>query len=75
VNFIDHNIYNRSNNRENLFVAERNYVHFMRLYVKYIEPVAETFAYCLLRNHFHLLVRIQPKNSTGRLARQRLPTR
>jgi len=25
----------------------------------YIEPVAETFAYCLLKNHFHLLVRIK----------------
>ena len=31
----------------------------MKLYAKYIEPVAETFAYCLLSNHFHLLVRIK----------------
>ncbi len=31
----------------------------LNLYVRYIEPVAETFAYCLLRNHFHLLVRIK----------------
>ena len=31
----------------------------MNLYAKYIEPVAETYAYCLLRNHFHLLVRIK----------------
>ncbi len=54
-----YHIYNRGNNRENLFVEERNYVYFMYLYVKYIEPVAETFAYCLLRNHFHLLVRIR----------------
>ena len=30
----------------------------MQLYAKYIEPVADTFAYCLMRNHFHLLVRI-----------------
>jgi hypothetical protein len=31
----------------------------MNLYAKYIEPVADTFAYCLLRNHFHLSVRIK----------------
>ncbi|MFZ5909607.1 MAG: transposase [Chloroflexota bacterium] len=26
----------------------------MNLYYKYIDPIAETFAYCLLRNHFHV---------------------
>ena len=54
-----YHIYNRGTNRENIFVQERNYEHFMRLYAKYIDPVADTFAYCLLRNHFHLLVRIR----------------
>ena len=33
----------------------------MQLYSKYIAPVADTFAYCLLRNHFHLLVRIKTR--------------
>ena len=54
-----YHIYNRGTNRENIFVQERNYEHFMRLYAKYIDPVADTFAYCLLRNHFHLLLRIR----------------
>jgi putative transposase len=54
-----YHIYNRGNNRENLFVEERNYRYFLQLYAKYIEPVADTFAYCLMRNHFHLLVRIK----------------
>ena len=53
-----YHIYNRGTNRENIFVEERNYEYFMRLYVKYIDPVADTFAYCLLKNHFHALVRI-----------------
>ena len=52
-----YHIYNRGNNRENLFVEERNYRYFLELYAHYIEPVAETYAYCLLRNHFHLLIR------------------
>ncbi len=54
-----YHIYNRGTNRENIFVEERNYLYFLRLYAKYIEPVAETYAYCLLRNHFHLLVRVR----------------
>jgi putative transposase len=52
-------IYDRGVNGENLFREERNYVYFLNLYVRHITPVAETFAYCLLRNHFHLLVRIR----------------
>jgi REP element-mobilizing transposase RayT len=54
-----YHIYNRGNNRENIFIEERNYEYFMALYAKYIEPVAETFAFCLLRNHFHILNRVK----------------
>ena len=58
-----YHIYNRGNNRENLFIEQRNYSYFLNLYMRYIEPVAETFAYCLMKNHFHLLVRIREKTS------------
>lgn len=54
-----YHIYNRGNNRENLFVQERNYAYFMKLWGKYIAPVADTYAYCLLRNHFHAAVRVK----------------
>jgi putative transposase len=60
-----YHIYNRGNNRENIFFQERNYEHFLKLYAKYIEPVAATFAYCLLRNHFHLLVKIRSEDEIG----------
>ena len=49
-------IFNRGTNRENLFREDENYRHFLRLYAHHIEPVAETFAYCLMTNHFHLLI-------------------
>ena len=54
-----YHIYNRGNNGENISIEARNYDYFMKLYDKYITPVAETYAYCLLRNHFHLMVRIK----------------
>ncbi len=56
---VHYHIFNRGNNRENLFIEERNYRHFLALYAKYVHPVADTYAYCLLPNHFHLLVRIK----------------
>jgi hypothetical protein len=55
-----YHIYNRGNNGENLFIEERNYQYFFNLYIRYIYPIANTYAYCLMRNHFHLLVRMKP---------------
>ncbi len=54
-----YHIYNRGNNRENIFLQERNYAYFLNLWWKHISPVAETWAYCLLRNHFHAAVYIK----------------
>lgn len=56
-----YHIYNRGNNRENIFPQERNYTYFMELWWKHISPIAETWAYCLLRNHFHAVVYIKNK--------------
>ena len=58
---VTYHIYNRGNNGETIFPEERNYEYFMQLYGKYISPIADTFAYCLLRNHFHFLIRIKDK--------------
>jgi REP element-mobilizing transposase RayT len=55
-----YHIYNRGNNGENLFIEERNYHYFFDLYIRYIYSIANTYAYCLMKNHFHLLVRMKP---------------
>lgn len=49
-----YHIYNRGVNGENIFVEERNYDLFLKLYEKHITPVVDTFAYSMLRNHFHV---------------------
>lgn len=57
-----YHIYNRGVNRCNLFYTSENYRYFLRLYGKYIDPVADTYAWVLLKNHFHLLVRIKEES-------------
>ena len=54
-------VFNRGNNKEDIFKEEKNYMYFLSLLQKYVMPVAEIYAYCLMKNHFHLLVRINPK--------------
>jgi REP element-mobilizing transposase RayT len=54
-----YHIYNCGINGENLFREAANYEYFLSLYDKYIYPVADTYAWCLMPNHFHLLVRIK----------------
>ena len=51
-----YHVYNRGINSEIIFKQGRNYNYFLSQYAKYIEPIADTFAYCLMSNHFHLLV-------------------
>ena len=57
-----YHIYNRGNNSEKIFFSEENYAYFLKLLTKYIFPVADIYAYCLLNSHFHILVRIKEKN-------------
>jgi REP element-mobilizing transposase RayT len=54
-----YHVYNRGYNGENIFREERNYVLFFSLMEKYLLPAADIYAYCLLKDHFHLLIRIK----------------
>jgi REP element-mobilizing transposase RayT len=54
-----YHIYNKGVNGINLFYSPGNYEYFLRKYDEHIDPIADTFAWCLLGNHFHLLVRIK----------------
>ena len=60
-----YHIYNRGNNLDNIFVEEKDYLHFLAIYDIYISTVAETYAWCLMKNHFHLLLRIKNENEIG----------
>jgi REP element-mobilizing transposase RayT len=54
-----YHVYTRGNNRETLFKDKENYPYFLRLWFKHIRPVADTYAFCLLSNHFHFAIRVK----------------
>ena len=56
-----YHIFNRGNNLENLFIEQRNYNLFLDLMKKYLLQVADVYAYCLMKNHFYLLIKIKEK--------------
>lgn len=61
-----YHIFNRGNDGENLFREPENYRYFLKLYLNHIEPIAATFAYCLLPNHFHLLIHTRKEEEIER---------
>ncbi len=53
-----YHIYNRGNNGENLFYRPENYGYFLQKLDYYLSDYLGLYAYCLLPNHFHLLVKV-----------------
>ncbi len=57
-----YHIFNHANGNENLFAEEKNYDFFLSKLATYILPVCDIYAYCLMPNHFHLMVKIKEEN-------------
>ncbi|MGY6523041.1 MAG: hypothetical protein ACXIUD_15015 [Mongoliitalea sp.] len=61
-----YHIYNHANGMENIFREEENYRFFLQQYKNYLGDVVDTYAFCLMPNHFHLLVGVkQTPDLTG----------
>lgn len=56
-------IYNRGINGSPVFFEEKNYRYFLQQYTKYVFPFVQTYAYCLLENHYHLLIKVRSEES------------
>ncbi len=53
-----YHIYNRGINGENIFISDDNKMYFLKLLSKHLTVKISVFAYCLMNNHYHLIVRI-----------------
>ncbi len=63
-----YHLYNRGNNRQNIFFERENYLHFLRLLRRHLPTDdLEILAYCLMPNHYHLLVHLKSGNLSERM--------
>ena len=58
-----YHFYNRGNNRQAIFFESDNYLYFLGGVKKYLVPVVNIVAYCLMPTHYHILVRVKPQTS------------
>ncbi len=53
-----YHVFNRAVGNELLFYVKKNYFYFLKKYREIISGYVETYVYCLIPNHFHLLIKI-----------------
>ena len=54
-----YHMYNKVVSEVDLFRSDDDYVVFLNKYDKYFGRFFDTFAYCLIPNHFHFLIRVK----------------
>ena len=57
-----YHVYNRGNNKQRIFLQEKNYDFFLRKLSIELKGLCDLLAYCLMPNHFHLLIYINEKS-------------
>jgi putative transposase len=70
-----YHIYNRGNNKQQIFFNDENYLFFLRKIREQLSSRVDILAYCLMPNHFHMLIcanekSITEKTSFGRKSMQ-----
>ena len=56
-----YHVFNQAVGSEKLFKNDENYDYFLKKFNEYISPIASTFSYVLIPNHFHFLIEIKDK--------------
>jgi putative transposase len=51
-----YHIYNQGNNRGKIFYNRENYLFFLKKIKTHITPYSDILAWCLMPNHFHLMI-------------------
>ena len=51
-----YHIFNQGNNKQKIFFNKENYLYFLRKVNDHIKPFTDILAWCLMPNHFHLMV-------------------
>jgi putative transposase len=61
-----YHVYNRGNNKQQIFFNESNYLFFVKKIREQLMPCSDIISYCLMPNHFHLIIQANEKSITER---------
>ena len=56
-----YHLYNRGINSCTIFNNQDNYRYFLKQFAKYMIGVVDVYAYCLMPNHFHFLIKVKSR--------------
>lgn len=62
-----YHIFNHAVGNDNLFKSHENYLFFLNRYNHHLFSVFKTFAYCLMPNHFHMLIQVRDEQELEKL--------
>lgn len=57
-----YHIFNRAIGNEKLFRNDENYRYFLQKYLHHVGAVVDTYSWCLLPNHFHIMICVRPES-------------
>jgi|SRR6056297_30543 len=63
-------VYNHAIGSELLFREGENYLFFLQKFSRFLDPYVSLYSYCLLPNHFHLLIKVSSKFSSREVSEQ-----
>lgn len=61
-----YHIYNRGNNKTQVYFNRNNYLYFLGKLPKFILPYCSIMAWCLMPNHFHLMIYVHRLQVVGK---------
>lgn len=62
-----HHITQRGTNKSEIFIDNKDHLYFLKLLSEWVDKTkSEVWAYCLMSNHFHLLITTNSLNGLGR---------
>lgn len=63
-----YHVLNRGNNRQVVFAEDKNYLHYLEILKRYKEKFQfKIFAYCLMTNHIHLLIKTSTQGTISEI--------
>ena len=64
-----YHIFNQANGMIDIFQESRNYPFFIDKMEKHLTPVCEIIAFCLMKNHFHLVIKTKQEIEELKISR------